>query len=320
MFGDAYHQFPLCCLSFGQTVDERLNAIGCYSLVSNGRKLFAKSPAEQQKHFLSYARWAQKVPVDFDAKDTRHRAALFAADRMGIRIANLLPTIRMFERLDVHIMAFEKLHGRDARVRIKCKWLFDTRDGHGISYREFSVLCGLYSAIGDKELAIVTQARIRRCALGYRNAAIFGAELPDRPDKAQPLTERQLRDTIARLHRKKFFARCTVSRRITYYSIRLDEDALRKRIFELRTYPATFHANQFSKDEALTAAIKRVRQGSNSVNKAAAAKIPMQVRPAIREPQKSIPANSETGQQLPDVHSTSTLIENVLQKVLKRNP
>ena len=60
---------------------------------------------------------------------------------------------------------------------MKKSWLFDTRDGHGITYREFSVLCAIYSVIGDKELAVITRERIRRCALGYRTAAILETEL-----------------------------------------------------------------------------------------------------------------------------------------------
>lgn len=127
------------------------------------------------------------------------------------------------------------------------------------TYREFSVLCAIYSAIGVKELAIVARGRIRRCALGYRSAAIMASELPKRTDQAEPLTERQLRDTIDRLHRNKFFARSTVARRITYYSIRLGPEALRKKILERRTYPSFFRATQSAADQALTDAINQRR-------------------------------------------------------------
>jgi hypothetical protein len=162
--------------------------------------------------------------------------------------------------LSDYIANFEARHGKDARVRIKKAWLFDARDGHGITYREFSVLCAIYSAIGDKELAIITRERIRRCALGYRTAAILQTELPGRVDKAQPLTERQLRDTIARLHRNKFFAHCTVARRITYYSIRLDNEAMRKKVLESRTYADFCRASQSAQDQALTTASKQKRR------------------------------------------------------------
>ena len=85
------------------------------------------------------------------------------------------------------------------------------------------------------------------------------AELSRREDKAQPLTERQVRDTIERLHRNKFFARCTVSRRITYYSIRLDNEAMRKNVLGRRTYAEFFRASQSAQNAALSAAIKQRR-------------------------------------------------------------
>ncbi len=109
-------------------------------------------------------------------------------------------------------------------------------------------------------LPMATRDRIRRCALGYRTKAIMDAELPRRADMAQPLTERQLRDTIDRLHRNKFFARCTVARRITYYSIRLDNDALRKKVVERRTYADFFRTSQSAQDQLLTEAIKQKRR------------------------------------------------------------
>lgn len=94
----------------------------------------------------------------------------------------------------------------------------------------------------------------------YRSAAIMQAEIPKRADGVQPLTERQLRDTITQLHRNKFFARCTVARRITYYSIRLDNETLRKKVLERRTYADFFRSIQSTQDQALTAAIRQKRQ------------------------------------------------------------
>jgi len=255
-----YFQFPLCALAYGQTVHARLNSMLDYGLVDKGWKLFSKLSVEQQKQFLTKARQSRKIPNDCNTADWSHRGALYGAEIIGVTIHSLLPTVERYQQLHVHVTDFEKLHGRDALVRIKRGWLFDTRDCKGITYREFSVLCAIYSAIGDKELAIVTRDRIRRCSLGYRTAAIMQAEQPKRTDGALLLTERQLRDTISRLHRNKFFARCTVARRFTYYSIRLDSESLRKKILERRTYADFFHASQSAQDQALTAAIKQKRR------------------------------------------------------------
>jgi hypothetical protein len=260
MVENPYFQFPLCALSFGQTVDARLNAILDYSVVEAGSLLFRKLTAEHQREFLAGRRQIGELPDGFNTNLWLHRAALYGAKIIGVTYNYFGSVMERHQSLHVHITDFEKLHGRDAKVRIKKNWLFDTRDGHGITYREFSVLCAIYSAIGDKELAIVTRDRIRRCALGYRTKAIMDAELPRRADKTQPLTERQLRDTITRLHRNKFFARCTVARRITYYSIRLDSEAIRKKILERRTYSDFFRGSQSALDQALTTAIKQKRR------------------------------------------------------------
>jgi len=259
MIENPYFQFPLCALSFDQTVDARLNAILDYSVIEAGSKLFQKLTVERRREFLQGKTVSQTNPDGINPQDWRQCAASYGSHITGVTYHGFNLMIERHGQLRDYIAKFEARHGRDALVRIKQCWLFKTRDGHGLTYREFSVLCAIYSAIGDKELAQVTQPRIRRCALGYRTAAIMQAELPRRADKAQPLTERQLRDTIARLHRNKFFARCTVARRITYYSNRLDNEAFRKEVLERHSYPGFFHDSQAAQDQALTAAIKQGR-------------------------------------------------------------
>ncbi len=260
MVENPYFQFPLCALAFGETEHNRLNAIIDYSLIENGEKLLGKLTNEQQRRFFSDAKRKGILPQGFDHFEWTHRAAVYAAEIIGVTLGDFLRGIERYHALDAFVKAFEKAHGRDALVRIKKAWLFKARDEHGLSYREFSVLCGLFSAMGDKELAIVTRQRISHCAMGYRTAAIMAVELPRRADKGQPFTERQLRDTISRLHQNRFFARCTVARRITYYSIRLNNEDFRKKVLERRTYPAFFRASQAAQDLALTNTIKRKRR------------------------------------------------------------
>lgn len=45
---------------------------------------------------------------------------------------------------------------------------------------------------------------------------------------------------------------CTVAPRITYYSIRLDNEAMRKKVLERHIYARFFHASQSAQDAALT--------------------------------------------------------------------
>jgi hypothetical protein len=262
MVENPYFQFPRCALAFSKTPTERLDAIISYGMVEAGSRLFQQLSADRQQEFINAQRRLGTLPEGFKTQIWWHRAAVYGAHAIGITFGNFAGTLQRHQTLGSFIATHVSRHGRDPFVRIKRRWVFDTRDGHGISYREFAVLCAIYSAIGDKELAIVTQNRIRRCALGFRTAAIMEAELANRTDGAMPLTARQLRDTIARLHRNKFFARCTVARRITYYSIRLDDDALRAKVLERRTYPEMFRAMQAAKDHMLTAAIAQRRRKS----------------------------------------------------------
>lgn len=259
MVKDSYFQFPLCALAYGLTIDERLNAILDYSVVAAGLSLWQKLTVEKRAEFLRGKTVSCRNPNDSNTCYSLHCAALYGAHVIGVTYKNIEWVMERYKKLQTYVAAFEKINGKDAKVRIKKDWLFKARDCQGLTYREFSVLCGLFSAIGSKELSVVTRERIRRCALGYRSAAVMSAEFPKRADLARPLTERQLRDTIERLHRNKFFARCTVSRRITYYSIRLNSEAFRKKIFEIRTYPEFFRASQSAQDQALTSAIKQKR-------------------------------------------------------------
>jgi hypothetical protein len=284
MVANSYFQFPLCALSFGQTENSRLNAILDYAVVEAGSSLFRKLTAEQQSDFIAAMCQEGKSPRGFRENVWSCCAALYGANVIGVTYGQLGSLVERHRKMKAHVAAFERLHGRDAKVRIKKGWLFDARDGHGITYREFCVLCAIYSAIGDKEFAIVTRDRIRRCALGYRTAAIMQAELAKRTDGAHLLTERQLRDTITRLHHNKFFARCTVARRITYYSIRLENDAMRKKVLERRTYAGFFHASQSAQDQVLTNAIKQRRHESYKSAVTAPTTSPLIKLPASRFP------------------------------------
>jgi hypothetical protein len=237
-----------------------------YALVEAGSRLWSKLSPNEQQGFLLKLKGQTNRPIGLDFKRATHIHALYGAATIGVTYHTIANLIEAHGRFSNFRADFQSRHGCDSLVRLKKDWLFDARDNRGLTYREFAVLCAIYSAIGNKDLAIITRNRIRRCALGYRSAAIMEADLPRRADGARPLSERELRDTIGRLHRNKFFARCTVARRITYYSIRLDSEALRKKVLERRTYPGFFRASQAAQDQALTVAIKN--QHRESVQKA----------------------------------------------------
>ena len=83
---------------------------------------------------------------------------------------------------------------------------------------------------------LITQDRIRRRALGYKTQVVSTTEFPKRSDGAKPLTDWQLSSMIDRLHVRKFFARTTYGRRLTYYSHRMTDSQLRKAVVEMKTF------------------------------------------------------------------------------------
>ncbi len=256
---DPYLQFPLCAFSYGQTVDERLNTCLDYAVVDAGTKLWRKATPEVQSRFLSQLGQGRELPTGFKKDNPLHVAALCGTDMLNVKYPDMNCLIERYQRFKAYLAMFESQYGRDALVRVKRTWLFDARDHRGLTCCEFGVLCAIYCCIGSKKLARVTQPRIRRYALGYRRQDILEAEIGQRPDGASPLTDRQLRDTIDRLHRNKFFARCTYGKRFTYYSIRLNNEDLRKQVEERRSYPSVHRAMRKAQDDALNQAVRRRR-------------------------------------------------------------
>ena len=88
---------------------------------------------------------------------------------------------------------------------------------HEWRYREFAVLCSVYSAIGQASYRRISFDKIARGALGYGTKAEF-ARLPK---GVEPLTRQQVRATVDRLEARGLFCRCPVNRRHTAYSKRL---------------------------------------------------------------------------------------------------
>src|SRR5205807_8693644 len=119
MVENPYIQFPLCALSFGQTVTVRLNAILDYGVVEAGSRLFRKLTAEQHRQFLVKRRQDGKIPQGFDKNNWLHNAALYGAHVIGVNYSDFGSIMERHRTLYVHIADFEQRHGRDAKVRIK---------------------------------------------------------------------------------------------------------------------------------------------------------------------------------------------------------
>lgn len=254
-----YLQFPLCCLFYGDNERERVITLTCYAVFRAGARMFDPPNFKPLIEFLEEKRKNNQLPLGFDRDYIAHGFGLFAAERMGIKFPDFKGAWDRCQSMEEHVFNYEKQHGPDAQVRIKTAFVFSALAGR-ISYREFAILCGLYSIIGEKAMTRVTVDRVRHRMLGYRTPSIMAADLPYRYDKAKPLTNRQVEYTLAKLHQNRFFARRTARRRFTYYSIRLNPEELGKRAIDRHTYKDFFRANQSAANKAMDDAIDQKRQ------------------------------------------------------------
>jgi hypothetical protein len=102
-------------------------------------------------------------------------------------------------------------------------------------FREFAVLCAVWSAIGQCSYRRVSFDKIIRGAHGYSTEA----EFKSLPKRVEPLSRRQVRTTVEKLERRGFFVRCPVNKRYTAYSRQYTlaklVEAVAKRVEEKRT-------------------------------------------------------------------------------------
>lgn len=253
-----YFQIPLCAFAFGETVQERLDAIMCYGLVEVGAKQWGKL-TEAQRHELLEAK-TNNFPQGFDNRDLSHISAVCGAETLNLRLGPLDYILNQYDALRVFRQDFGQRHGPDPLVRLKTSLVFEARIGTGIKPSELAIIAAIFSVVGNKQGPVrITQDRIRCRAMGYKTPTVMAAELPRRTDGALPLTDWQLRSVIERLRARKFFARATYGRRLTYYSHRMTNNQLRKAVIEMKIYRFSSKLLTRLDDEAMTKAIRNHR-------------------------------------------------------------
>ena len=256
-----YLQFPLCTLAYGKSENDRLNAIISYGLVETGKVFWSRITDTQRAGYLNTRAAVKCLPNDFDPRNPLHAAALLGARVIGITIFSAVRVVVEHQALRQFFDKFQAQNGSDALVRLRRDFVFEARDGKGMTPRELAVLAAIYSVIGKKQRPVrITRETIKLRALGYRTKEIARRELPRRSDGAQPLTEWKLRCTIDSLAARKFFCRSTFGRRETFYTNRMDEAEFRAALIALKTRRSAFKQTQRRKDENLTNTIRKLRR------------------------------------------------------------
>lgn len=263
----AYFQFPLCCLAYEDDVGVRVSNILTYSFVEAGREMLQKigaglSNPEQAEMWTERANECN-TPDDFDEDLWTHCAAVIGAQAIGVTIHSVETSVRHFEAVSKFIRMHKALHGEDPLVRVPKSLLFEVRDGGGMSYREFSVLCAVNSIIGAKKFPVaVRRDLVKVRAMGYKSAAVAKAIKGKRKDGIKEMTDWQIRATLEKLHMLGFYARAhdTHARRSTYYSNKMSDTELRAAIIKSQTHKQSFREKQRALDSKLGEALKEKRR------------------------------------------------------------
>jgi hypothetical protein len=261
-----YCQFPLCALSFGEDVKDRLQCILAYSAVQMGLVLWGEYTVEQQEYFRAHPpEWCKSK-----LKRDLHLQIAIGCEELGIEPPPLSFVSDDYLALDEFVDEWEQEYGPDARVRIVIDWVFEALHGTGISYDELAVVAAIYSKIGSKQGPVrITREEIWRRSLGYKSERAFNE---DTDGYGFSRTARQVRDLIDQLADRNFFARVTFARRETYYSNRLSVIELSEQIREAKVYRARARQARIARNAELTRRIqleRRKRAGGNATDGAA---------------------------------------------------
>lgn len=243
MSKESYFQFPLSLLSIRETPPDLCNRIICFGTIYAGSKQLASLDDDEMSERCK----------EFKLPETAIKDGNLAF-RLGSKICGVPGgSSQWFQESHASTAKWEATNGNGTTVRIKSKLVREVRDGGRMSWRELRVLCAIYSSIGDKDYAIIIpQSMIMARHCGFASQAKFAQAMQCEP-RPEHLTNKELRGTIEKLWQLKFFARVTPCRhgRKTYYSHRMDDDELRAKILNTRTYKAKFRAEQEAKNKAL---------------------------------------------------------------------
>lgn len=225
-----YFLFPIGCLRLGKSLDEiteadrgvvRNRCVNLHlfhameSIDTDDSQVIAAADDEIQKHGY--------ISGDDDYSD------LEIAFAYASRLAGVVHTEK---RLPVNLKALQRSQAEIttgfSRVAFPRKLFWEAIENW--NFREFAVLCSIWSAIGQASYRRVTFDKIIRGSLGYGTEA----EFEKLPKKVEPLTRMQVRYAVEKLEERGFFHRCPMNRRHTAYTKRLSRreliDAIARRL------------------------------------------------------------------------------------------
>lgn len=226
---DVYFQFPIRALNMGKKIDKvteeeastRWNAICDYCLVDYGIKNSGKAGREHANKVASDFIQNNGIESTYNPEKRltvpEQAAVFFAADRLGVGFG---------KDVSVNLSHIYKNHGfinkqigGNMQVRLRHDIFYDVYR-RKISWREWSMLCGIYAMLGGHPSKVrICYSQINALALGFNSVTQIGGKL-----KELTLTPRQTQITVDKLNRRNLFAKYSINRRHNWYSHKPQEE------------------------------------------------------------------------------------------------
>jgi hypothetical protein len=268
---DNYLQFPLCLLAYGKDVPTRMAAIFAIAARTIGRGFIEK----QGEDFIVEGFIAGIAPTEFgDVYDDSpsQREIVIGLHKLKFELNDELfeSIVKNLEAADSFCAKMKSKYGNSSLVRIKAEYAIEALMGTGMSYRNFSILSGLYAAIGDKSYPVsITRDRIRAGAMGYKSSKMLFTKdgmvhqcgqrlLEEREDGTQPLTTNQVRYSLDILERNGHFGRVQANKNEVLFSHRIYPKNMRVMIYDGKTGQANIVKRRRQQDREFQ---KLIRQG-----------------------------------------------------------
>jgi hypothetical protein len=221
---DVYFQFPIRALNLEKNIDEvtedeaiaRRNAICFYCLVDYGTKNSVKAGREHASQVASDFIENKGITYKYNPKKpltVPQQAAVFlAADRLGV----VWPTgteVDLSSIYDSH-RTISNLLGGNMQVRLRHDLFWDLENGK-ISWREWSILCGIYAMLGGHPSKVrICYSQINALSLGYDSVKSIGKQ---RLSQLR-ISDRKTQITVDKLRRRLLFSKYSINGRHNWYS------------------------------------------------------------------------------------------------------
>ena len=217
---DVYFQFPIRALNMGKNIDEvtedeariRWNQICDYCLVDFGTKNSVKAGSDHVAQVASDYIENNGLSCLGNRSVIEESLVFFAADRLGVGFG---------KNVAVNVSHIYKNHGiinqqtgGNMQVRLRHDIFYDVYQ-RKISWREWSILCGVYAMLGGHPFKVqICYSQINALSLGYDSVKSIGKQ---RLSQLRT-SDRKTQITVDKLRRRLLFSKFSINGRHNWYS------------------------------------------------------------------------------------------------------